>query len=213
MDKAKELIRVAKESGANAVKGQAFVAEDMLQWGSMPLEFYKKCALKYEQYKELIAYGSSIDIPVFFTILSKKLEYLAKYQVYRKLHAAWAETCYRNKFFFYDHPDCLISLKKPRTDARVPKQAKLFYATPYLKDADWAAYEEIRKFYEMDIGISHHGQHHEILFEIHRTYGLPHVEKHFFLGDELSWDGQVYRDCLHSYNPSRFERLAKDLSL
>ena len=211
IDKAKELIRVAKESGAKAVKGQAFVADDMLQWGSMPLEFYKKCALKYDQYKELIMYGLEIDIPVLFTILSPKLDYLANFQKYRKLHAARAETCYKNKFFYYDTEDCLISLKKPRIDARIPTLARLFYATPYLEDASLDAFEEIRKYYGRDIGISHHGKECNMLLAIHKTYRLPHVEKHFYLGDEISWNGQVYRDCLHSYTPKEFEKLARDL--
>ena len=212
VDKAKELILAAKNSGANAVKGQAFMAEDMLNWGTMPLSFYEKCALKYSEYEELILYGDKIGIPVFFTILSQKLTNLTRYQKFKKLHAGRSAICLRDKFWHYDKPNCFISMREPREDVTIIRKAKIFYATDYLMDADTKEYEALRKFYDRDIGISHHGKKCDNLYHLHASYFLPHVEKHFFLGEQITWEGQTYRDCLHSYNPKQFEELAKELN-
>lgn len=212
LEKAKELIRIAKESGANAVKGQAFVAEDMVKFGSMPLDFYKKCALKYKEYKELLLYGDSINIPVFFTILSSKLSLLASLQKYKKLHAKNAETCRIEKFWHYDHKDIFISLRAPRLEVKRIRRAHLLYATEYLKDVDFLEYQTLKKFYERIIGVSHHGKTCENLYELRKNNLVPWVEKHFYLGDEIKWDGQIYRDCLHSFTPKEFEDMRKRLS-
>lgn len=211
IEKAKELILAAKNSGADAVKGQAFVPEDMLKWGTMPLSFYQQCALRYQEYKDLLRYGGDIGITVFFTILSHKLAYLAGYQKYKKIHAGLAEKCRRDQFWYYDKENVFISLKEPRTDIKEIKNARILYATPYLMDASEEQYEIMHKFYEREIGISHHGKKCDVLLELHKNYNLPHVEKHFYLGNEIKWEGQVYRDCMHSYTPKQFEELAARL--
>lgn len=211
IEKAKELILAAKNSGADAVKGQAFAPEDMSAWGSMPFSFYEKCALKYQEYKALIGYGEEIEIPVFFTILSEKLNFLAAIQKFKKMHAGLSGQCAPQKFWHYDKPNCFISMKEPRLDVKEIRKAKIFYATDYLFDADIFRYEALRKFYKRDIGVSHHGKECDTLYHLHKMYGLPHVEKHFYLGDEISWDGQVYRDCLHSFTPAEFSEMAKRL--
>ncbi len=212
VDLAKKLILEAKNCGANAVKSQAFLAEDMLKWGSMPLSFYKKCELKYHEYKELIEYGEEIGIPVFFTILSLNYRNLGARQKYKKLHAGGAATCRKDKFWHYDKENIFISMKEPRVDVKEIRKATILYATDYIKDADLEGYEALKKFYDnREIGISHHGISTDGLFEIHKTYRLPVVEKHFYLGKKIAWEGHVYRDCLHSMSPHIFEEFAREL--
>lgn len=211
VEQAKKLILTAKNSGADAVKGQAFVAEDMLKWGMMPLSFYKQCELKYAEYKELILYGDEIGVPVFFTILSTKLTNLGAFQKYKKLHAGGSASCRREKFWHYDKENIFLSMKEPRVDVKEIRKAKILYATEYMQDADLTGYETLKKFYDRDIGISHHGTKINGLLEIHKTYRLPVVEKHFFFGKKIEWENQVYRDCLHSMSPYMFEHLARAL--
>jgi len=212
LDLAKKLILEAKNCGANAVKSQAFLAEDMLKWGSMPLSFYKKCELKYHEYKELIEYGEEIGIPVFFTILSLNYRNLGARQKYKKLHAGGAATCRKDKFWHYDKENIFISMKEPRTDVKEIRKAKILYATDYMKDVDFEGYEHLRKFYDRDIGVSHHGASIENLVELNKVYKLPVVEKHFFFGQKIDWEGNMYRDCLHSVTPYGFSQLARILN-
>lgn len=212
IEKAKELIRIAKESGAAYVKGQAFEAKDMLKWGTMPLSFYEKCALKYHEYKELILYGDNIGIPVFFTILSPKLSGLGATQEYKKLHAELSKICRKDKFWHYDKDNVFISMKSPRIDVKEIKKAKLLYATEYLEDLDLEGYETLQRFYMRTIGVSHHGKVCNELYKLQDIYDIPWVEKHFYLGDPIIWEGQTYRDCLHSFTPSEFEFLVRNLN-
>lgn len=207
--KAKELIKAAKNAGANAVKGQAFIAEDILQYGSMSKSFYEKCAFKYHEYKELIDYGKDIKIPVFFTILSKKLNLIASFQDYKKIHSGFTKDCDKRRFWFYDHKNYFISLSEPRLDVREIKNANILYTTPYLEDVDIEKYMEIEAFYQRKIGVSHHGKSASKLIDLASIRDLSVIEKHFFLGDEIVWDGKIYRDCLHSFDPFQFEALVK----
>lgn len=211
VEKAKELIRVAKESGADAVKGQAFEAEDMLKWGTMPFTFYEKCALKYQEYKELILYGKEIGVPVFFTILSSKLTGLGAFQDYTKLHAGYVKSCRKQNFWYHDKKNTIISMNEPRLDVKKIKTASILYATAYLKDVDYHGYETLQKFYERDIGVSHHGISSENLINLSKSYKIPVVEKHFYLGDEIKFIDHLYRDCVHSYTPSAFSSLVRAL--
>lgn len=212
LDQAKKLILAAKNSGADAVKGQAFEAKDMLRWGSMPLSFYEKCAFPYEGYKDLILYGDNIGIPVFFTILSLSLRNLGSRQKYKKLHAGGAASCRKEKFWHYDKENNFISMKEPRVDVKQIRKARILYATDYLHGIDIRGYENLRKFYGRDIGVSHHGESIDDLLELQKNYKLPVVEKHFFFGEKIEWDNHQYRDCQHSLSPYGFEHLARALN-
>src|SRR5690348_14503529 len=215
IEKAKELIRVAKECGADLVKGQAFLAPDMAKSGSMPIEFYEHCQLEYGVYKDLIHYGFDIGIKVFFTIISSKFNYLYQFQPYKKIHAQRFLKIKAFDLKKHDEATCFISIPKIRHGLYVFRKAKLMYATPYLSDANEQVYDEIKNYYTNlqcpKMGISHHGKAIDSLLSLHQMHDLPYVEKHFFLGDEISWNGEIYRDCLHSFNPKEFLELAKKL--
>lgn len=211
LDKAKYLILRAKESGADAVKGQAFVAKDMLQWGTMPLGFYEKCAFTLEQYKELIDYGNDIGTNVFFTILSKDLKDLGKYQKFHKLHAGGFDIASKEEIEEFDSKDCFISVRTIREDIKEIENANILFATPYLSDVNIAQYDRLRDWFGSDIGISHHGISCSKLLLACKEYRVPVIEKHFHLGGDIVYKGELYRDCSHSLVPMNFELLAKEL--
>lgn len=212
VDLAKEMILAAKNSGADAVKGQAFVAEDMLKAGGvMPLTFYRNCELTYRQYEELIKFGDENGIPVFFTILSNKLWNLARIQRYKKIHANKFETIKASNRKQYDRRNTFISMRALRPEVKNLDHATLLYATEYMKDIDNSVYGSIVGLYQRPIGVSHHGYRLDDLYELHNHCALPTVEKHFFLGEILTYEGLVYRDCLHSKKPDEFAEMAKRL--
>lgn len=213
MDLAKEMILAAKNSGADAVKGQAFAAEDMQKAGGvMPIGFYKKCALTYRQYEELIKFGDEKGIPVFFTILSVKLHNLARIQRFRKIHATRFETIKASNRRQFDKANTFISMKRLRPEVKDLYHATILYATEYMKDIDVEIYQNIAlQYYGRFIGISHHGYRLDDLYELNARFVLPCVEKHFFLGEILTYEGRVYRDCLHSKKPDEFAEMAKRL--
>ena len=209
IDKAKQLILAAKNSGADAVKGQAFSRFD-INFGTMPKEFYESCAMNYYQYRELIEFGEASGIPVFFTVLSVKLNALLNRQKFKKIHASLSSSAKKERFYYWDRENVFLSMKEPRADVKSIINAKILYATEYMEDVDLEGYEALQKFYGRDIGVSHHGKRWDMLKELKRLYKIPWIEKHFYLGDEIDFQGHIYRDCLHSMTPKEFEVLAKE---
>ncbi len=212
LQKAKQLILAAKKSGANAVKGQAFTPEDLLAaGGSMPESFYQKCTFTRQQYCDLILFGLRNAIPVFFTIGSRAYETLYGVQKYDKLHAAGSASCTVSRLKSFDRPRSFISMKTPRDDAGRLRYATLLLATGYLEDVSVEGYHEMQNFYKRPIGISLNSDDVSNLYYLHDAYNIPAVEKHFFLGDVIEWEGVVYRDCQHSFTPAQFQEMAEKL--
>lgn len=211
MSKAKELILAAKESGADAVKGQAFKAVDMLLNGVMDYTFYHKCQLNYEQHLELIQFGKKHRISVFFTLISAGFAGMLYHQKYRKIHAKSFHR--RSSIADFNYSNHIISVNHYRNGLENLTKAKIMYATEYLKPIDIIRYADIhlRCNQMIDLGISHHYEIDDLISFLQRTtYKIPCVEKHFFLGDVIrDKNGQVYRDCLHSANPDQFKKLSK----
>ena len=209
MSEAKKLIRIAKESGADAVKGQAFEADDMVKCGSMSFDFYKTCQLKYKQCIDLIDYGKEIGIDVFFSIISHKFLLLNLHMKYKKVHASLYLTKSLQSMRKNDDENQIVSIPYLRKGKHGFDKTKVLYATPYLDNGSYKKYEEIKDFFKKDIGLSHHGLGMEGLRTYIYRYKLPVIEKHFYLGKYISDKRIVYRDCYHSFSPVEFEELAK----
>jgi sialic acid synthase SpsE len=210
LNKAKELIRVAKECGADAVKGQAFAANDMIQaGGSMTPKFYEKCELNYFELLELIDYGKGLDIDVFFTVISRKFTRLHKFQKYRKIWASRFASYSIDSLNRFDGPNTIISTKDIRRSFRSSKKSNILYATDYNEDIEVHKYQAMKNFYNRPIGVSHHYHCIGELLRLCSNYEVPMIEKHFFLGDMIMFDGRPYRDCVHAANPRLFEKLSK----
>jgi sialic acid synthase SpsE len=211
MDRAKDLIRLAREAGAGAVKGQAFVPSDMIGLGSMPDGFYEQCAFSLEQYEELIDYGRDIGIPMFYTVLGDRWHHLNQDAPYIKIHAARFKEMEPSYAVIYDSPRFLISIAEPRPEVKL-KHAHVMYATGYLEQIDLVTYKQIRNQYDRAIGVSHHGIKTQDLKGLAATARLPIIEKHFCDGKPVTYDGQVYRDTIHGATPGDFERLVRAIN-
>jgi len=174
----------------------------------MPIGFYEKCSLFYDEYLELIAFGNNHDIPVFFTIISDHYRRLAFWQKHQKIYASQWDNLPASRIEEIDSPDHIVSM---RTFRLLPiKFARIMCATEYGQAIDLALYDRLAKFYDRPIGISHHGSIiDDLQTMIASGLDLPTIEKHFYMGDQISFDGCIYRDCSHAATPQIFEKLAK----
>jgi len=208
---AKKLIDTAKECGADAVKGQAFRAKDMLSCGTMSLEFYQRCQLTSYDYRFLIQYGKQIGTEVFFTVLSQVFYSLKREQKYLKIHAAKSE---RSTTFsiFPDDETTIISVRQFSRKMKKMKHAKFLLASNYFENLSLEYYCATRERFGRDLGVSWHGDTWDLINFIRRSeHFIPVIEKHFYLGDTLKdVDGKkIYRDCLISSPPGSFAMLAQ----
>ncbi len=206
-EKAKELIRVAKESGAHIVKSQAFLARD-IRSGSMPQEFYRQCEFEFDQYVDLIQYARSIGIDMFYSIFSKSLDPLVYHQNWHKIAGAQV----KQGFTFVEKKDTKSVIVSIPEGARKPvlHNAHILHVSSYL--TMYPGLENITylsAYYKRSAGYSDHTVGVDVCIRAYREFQAPIIEKHFTVSRDISFNGVKYRDCVHAADPKEMEILAK----
>lgn len=203
---AKEMIRVAKDCGADIVKSQAFLARDIK--GSMPYEFYRSCEFSLAQYEELIYFARDIGIELFYSVFSKIYESLFFHQRYFKI--AGSQT--RNlgaQVEKKDSPFMFVSIPE-RCFYPNLKRAHLMFVTEYMdKTPNLDMINHMSKFYGRQVGLSDHSVGLTNCLKAIEEYGVNLIEKHFSLGKKIAWHGTTYRDAVHGASPREIQELAK----
>lgn len=202
------MVLTASEAGAFAVKFQAFEAKDI--GGSMPKDFYEKCAFTFHQYKELIDYGRSKGIGVFYSIFSESLKELAFMQRWKKISGKQAVKAVEAGDFI-DSPGTFISFPKTHLIAAAGlKHAVPLYVSEYL--ATDPELFRLRYLEDMVSGRPYGYSDHTVgitACEIAvKHYGCRVIEKHFTLEKNMTYRGQVFRDTIHGITPKEFRQLA-----
>lgn len=203
---AKDLVRVAKESGATLVKGQAFMAHDVQ--GSMPPQFYKDRQLNLWQLVELIEYGRGIGIEVFYSIFSQEFEPLMNYQKWMKFAAVQSR---RNPRWVeqFDKFNTIASVN-PGTWLPNLKKSEVLFATPYLtKFPGLHCIEFLTEYYGRQVGYSDHTIGVDWCIRAAKEYGARVIEKHFVLDRDIYFEGKQFRDAVHGATPDEFAKLAR----
>ena len=207
MENARELIRVARECGADLVKGQAFLAKD-IKSGSMPKEFYESCQLDLFEYIELLDYAKDIGIDLFFTIFSPELDTLTSLQNYNKISAHQFKNDEYNPMLLLNE-NTFVSCPAGTWDKQIHDAIPL-HVSEYLTDTpNLQAIILMRKKYNtLSVGYSDHTIGINACVEAAVNYRAYAVEKHFCLEKNVKIFGQVFRDTIHGCNPSELEQLA-----
>lgn len=209
--KAKELIRLAHLSGADLIKGQAFLAKDIIS-GSMPQKFYEACAFTPEQYVELIDYARSIGNDLFFSIFSSGFEAVASHQSWHKVAAI--QTRNGQASVEKDQENYFVSVP---TSMSAPlhrfKRASVMHVSEYMTSEPqlWHI-QTLADYLGRPVGYSDHTTGTRACVFAQQLWGAHVIEKHFCLTANESFDGIVYRDTQHGLTPKQFERLARELS-
>lgn len=213
-EKAKEMIRVAKESGANLVKLQA-IDEDCT--GSMPRAFYKKVSMSTEYYIDLIEYGRDIGIDVFYSIFSKKHDRLKSFLYWKKLAAGQFASSFLMNPKKWDKEEVFLSINSLTIDRFNPvkiKNAKIMFATPYCEPSPDLPMRAVQKFTgRFDIGLSDHSIGVQTCMKCISMLKVPLIEKHFVLEEDknnIKFKGKLFRDSVHAATPSEMEQIAKE---
>ena len=207
-DKAKEMIRVAYESGADLVKFQAFLPGAIS--GSMPAEFYTQCAFTLEQYIELIQYGKGVGIDVFHTIFSPELAKLISYQNWIKFAGSQTQKKETQKLLrTYDQENVFLSVRPDRKPLPLVRYANVLYVSDYLAEDPVLDYmDELRRHYERPIGYSDHTIGTDWVKSALLDYGAHVIEKHFTLTRDMKFKGHTFRDTVHGALPWELEIIA-----
>lgn len=204
VSEAMELIRIAKESGADLAKGQAFRSEDITS-GSMSGEFYKKCALTEEQYLDILFFGESIGIKTFFSIFSPGFDRLASVQNYQKLAASQSK-----RALLHDKRNSFISFNQLTSEVSELKKAKVLYASDYFANPpNLLMIEALQEARGAPAGYSDHTVGIGWPIRAVLEYGANVIEKHFTLKKNMEFSGAIFRDTVHGSDPKELERLSR----
>lgn len=210
LEKAKDMIRIAKDSGATLVKFQAFEPKDVIKHGSMPAEFYEMVAFKKKEYMELIDTGRLFNIPVFFSTFSKSMQELWAYTFYHKVSAKQSVDFDFNEYS--DKTSTFVSVNRDYGPAPKLKASKVMFASKYLDtNPDLFEIDTLKKIYGRGVGYSDHTRGIEACYRAVTDYSAGWIEKHFTLDEDKNktFNGVLFRDSVHSATPSEFEKLAK----
>jgi len=203
--KAKEMIRISLLSGADLVKGQAFLAKDIS--GSMPSNFYKMCEFSFDQYVELIDYGRHLGIEVFYSIFSHELKSLEHHMNWFKVAASQT----RNEKINWkveDDPSTFVSI--PRDVVPPPlEHANVLYVSEYLVDDPELDYIDfMADHYDRPCGYSDHTIGIDACVKAIKDHGANVIEKHFGLQKNMAYLGVLFRDTVHCADPNELEKIA-----
>jgi len=218
MTKAKQLIKAAHESGADLIKGQAFVYADVAKYGSMPIEFYKQCQLNVWECEELIDYARSIGSDMFFSIFSKEFEIIESMQNYSKFSAAQTKELQtsKTKICDSDKDNIFMSVNdvnsfREKSHGYYFEKTKLMYATDYMEDDTHKVVTNVALIAEQaaTYGLSDHSLGIDNCIDAVIDFDAEIIEKHFTLEKNVTFKGKIFRDTVHGATPKEFEQLAK----
>lgn len=210
LDSVKDLIRAAKDCGATLAKGQAFKSEDVK--GSMPKGFYDAREFTLMQLIELVQYGETIGIPVFFSVFSKEFESIKQFQKWHKYSAGQSKSNPR----MVERNDKYNVIASVNLFTRLPwlTHSHVMYATAYLPDnPGLEAISFLSEFYGRQIGYSDHTLGVAKCLEAFKEHGAYIIEKHFTLTRDIYFSGRQFRDAIHGALPSQLSQLAKGMNL
>lgn len=211
--KAKQMVKIAKESGASLVKMQAFNPDDIN--GSMSRSFYAKCAFPLYYYIELINYGKEIGIPVFYSIFSKELLPLVFIQKYIKFAGSQVTEGNLKLIDNLDMFNVFISVPENKSLIGKMMHSYVLHVSNYLTATpNLERINEIKKFFcaKDNYGYSDHTIGIDACITAKEEYDVKVIEKHFVLEKDynnITHNGKTFRDCVHAATPKQFEQLAR----
>lgn len=211
---AKYLIKTAVECGADYVKLQA-IDPDTFKGGSMPESFYRECSFSLDEYKSLVDYGNEIGTNVFYSVFGDKYKELYTYCNFMKISASQSTLFTDYQLHKYNHSNTAISIQYLDFINRPIDKMNVMIATPYNSECGIRFLKWFKENFESGIGnsgmlgISDHSSNFDHFLKIITTIKFPLVEKHFYLGNDLIYDGVLYRDCKHAVDPEQLRKIAK----
>ena len=210
LKKAKEMIKVAKDCGADLVKFQAIEADFVAPYGSMPKAFYEHVAFTLDEYLELLQFGTYMNIPVFFSAFGDQIKTIMAHTFFHKVSAKQAPQWDFTEWF--DKESTFVSCNPIYGLPPLLEKAKILYATEYLPHfVDFDVLHTLSQHFDTIVGYSDHTVGIKNCVLAVQEHGCTVVEKHFTLEKEYNWEGAPFRDCIHSVLPKELEQLAKEM--
>lgn len=208
-EKAKELIYVANESGADLIRG---LASSFSECSPLDREFYEMCSFCFEEYIELIGYARSLGNDLFFEITGLSNQSIL-------FHQNWQAVTERD----FNKSNAFISdLDKETSIASIGSQlfppillkANIMHSMESISaDPRLDRIEILGKIYGRNIGFSDKTIGIDACLKANDIHQSIIIEKHLTLEKGILFNGKTVEETLYSSLPQEFERLANALMI
>lgn len=205
LEKAKELIKLSNDSGADLIKGTAI---NSLYHGPMDREFYEMTSFSFDEYIELIDYAKSIGNDLLFDIYGNQNESLNIYQSWSSIHS---ENLDRYKLEEIDKDNILVFIDN-NIFPPVLFKANIIYTMDSLSDnPNLERIEILRKVYNRNIGFKDKTIGIKNCIKANDEYHCLIIEKNITLEKGILFKGKTIEENIYSCLPKQFEELANNL--
>jgi N,N'-diacetyllegionaminate synthase len=197
---AKEIIKKATKSGANAIKFQSFKAEDLTSEHSKYYKLFKKLELTDEKFTEIFDYGKSLGTTVFSSPFSNTaIDFLEKQKVPAfKIASGDITNLPLIKYASLKNKTMIIStgmstmkeveeavneIKKTKNKKIILMHSVSSYPTPF-NEVNLQSISSLKKKFSFPVGFSDNGSNN-LVPVIAVSQGANIIEKHFTINKKL----------------------------
>jgi len=207
LSKAKELIKVANNSGADLIKSIALAPNFD---GLIDRDYYEMCSFCFDEYIELIEYTKSLGNDLFFEIYGTLNESLLYHQSWRSV-TTYDLNKSNNFMSDLDKETSIVSIGSelfppPFINANIMHTMEKISDNPNLERINI-----LKKIYNRNIGYSDKTIGIEACITANDIYNSNIIEKHITLEKGILFKGRTIEANIYSIIPRQFEDLANTL--
>ncbi|HLP81123.1 MAG TPA: N-acetylneuraminate synthase family protein [Nitrosomonas sp.] len=206
-EKAKELITLANDSGADLIKG---IAASFSECSPLDRDFYEMCSFSFEEYTELIEYARSIGNDLFFEITGHAHQSLLFHQQWQ----AVTERDFNRSNVFISDLDKETSIVSIGAELFPPilLKANIMHSMNRLSENPrFERIDILKRIYGRNIGYADKTIGIDACMKANDIYQSVIIEKHITLEKGVLFKGKPIEETIYSILPGEFERLSNQL--
>lgn len=208
-EKAKELIKIANESGADLIKSYALSPN---QIGPLDKEFYEMCCFCFDEYVELIEYAKGLGNDLFFELHGNSHESILFHQSWRSV----TSLDYNNTRACNADLDKETSIFSIPSDIFPPnlKYSNVMHSMDKIaEDPQFYRIDILKKIYNRNIGFSDKTIGIDACITANDIHNCMIIEKNLTIEKGVLFKGKVIEETVYSSLPNQFEQLANQLMI
>lgn len=207
LDRAKELIKIAHDCGADLIKARAISFQEC---DPNKRSYYEMCSFGYDEYLELIEYAREIGNDLFYEIEGSHNQSLLFHQQWRAITAY--DFNKNNALFSELDKDTSIAYIGNDLFPPVLTKAIITHSLDRLhEDPKLERINILKKIYNRNIGYSDKTIGIDACIKANDIYNSNIIEKHMTLEKGILFNGKPIEETIYSVLPDEFEKLSSVL--
>lgn len=207
LDRAKELIKIAHECGADLIKSYAISFQEC---DPNKRTYYEMCSFGYDEYLELLEYAREVGNDLFFEITGQVHQSLLFHQQWRSL--TYYDFNKTGTFVSDIDKDSSIAFLGNELFPPNLMKANIIHSLDKLSnDPNLERINILKKIYNRNIGYADKTIGIDSCLKANDVYNCTIIEKHLTLEKGVLFNGKPIEETIYSVLPKEFERLSNSL--